>query len=143
MELFLLVLVALCGSVLAKPLEDGLWVFPDELENLTKKPNRFDFFQIKSVTSPKPDRKPKGRTTSETTTPLPDVLFHIPNCNCRFPPQYNPVCGSDGLSYVNAQMLKCARRCGNDVVIARIGACRGALVIKLRRVIRLFFNGYQ
>jgi hypothetical protein len=35
-------------------------------------------------------------------------------CNCPAPPQFNPVCGSDGVTYGNLQKLNCARSCGGS-----------------------------
>lgn len=35
-------------------------------------------------------------------------------CNCPAPPQFNPVCGSDGVTYGNLQKLNCARSCGRS-----------------------------
>ncbi|KAF7278122.1 uncharacterized protein LOC143190390 [Rhynchophorus ferrugineus] len=36
---------------------------------------------------------------------------------------YNPVCGSDGVTYDNIQKLQCAQRCGQNVQSVRIGSC--------------------
>ncbi|XP_069677909.1 agrin-like [Periplaneta americana] len=44
-------------------------------------------------------------------------------CNCPAPPQFNPVCGNDGVTYGNLQKLNCARSCGRNVRLAHNGAC--------------------
>nr|XP_014291768.1 uncharacterized protein LOC106690752 [Halyomorpha halys] len=67
-----------------------------------------------------------ARPGTVTTTAIPSgtFIFQVPgNCNCPAPPQYDPVCGTDGNTYVNRQKLDCARKCGFDVQAVRMGAC--------------------
>lgn len=45
-----------------------------------------------------------------TTTQSPRVRQCI--ANCQTTPQYSPVCGSNGIQYMNMEKLNCARRCG-------------------------------
>ncbi|KAJ9590097.1 hypothetical protein L9F63_016776 [Diploptera punctata] len=71
-----------------------------------------------------------GRPTP-ATTPLPDGATpavvdgngSLLGCNCPAPPQFNPVCGNDGVTYGNQQKLACARTCGRNVRLAYVGSC--------------------
>lgn len=44
--------------------------------------------------------------------PVVDGSGALLGCNCPAPPQFNPVCGNDGVTYGNLQKLNCARSCG-------------------------------
>lgn len=46
--------------------------------------------------------------------PVVDGSGSLLGCNCPVPPQFNPVCGSDGVTYGNLQKLNCARSCGKS-----------------------------
>ncbi|KAL0880026.1 hypothetical protein ABMA27_002524 [Loxostege sticticalis] len=46
-------------------------------------------------------------TTSEY---IRDCVF-----NCPKTPEYNPICGTDGVKYYNMGTLRCAQYCGVDV----------------------------
>ncbi|GFG33773.1 hypothetical protein Cfor_05117, partial [Coptotermes formosanus] len=56
--------------------------------------------------------------------PVVDGNGSLLGCNCPAPPQFNPVCGNDGVTYGNLQKLNCARSCGRNVRLSFIGACR-------------------
>ncbi|XP_049833273.1 serine protease inhibitor Kazal-type 1-like [Schistocerca gregaria] len=45
------------------------------------------------------------------------------DCPCSTTLQYDPVCGTDGVTYPNPQRLDCVRRCGKNVAIRFRGAC--------------------
>ncbi|XP_036220533.1 uncharacterized protein Kaz1-ORFB [Bactrocera oleae] len=75
-----------------------------------------------------PDRPGAGTTTttpappaSATTVPSPGYLACLRDCPTTM--EYNPVCGSDSQNYHNQARLDCAARCGQDVVLVRIGTC--------------------
>ncbi|PSN30837.1 hypothetical protein C0J52_20269 [Blattella germanica] len=78
--------------------------------------------------------RPTTRSSSvapTTPTPLDDGATpavvdgngSLLGCNCPAPPQFNPVCGSDGVTYGNLQKLYCAQNCGRRVRMAFMGAC--------------------
>ncbi|XP_075222322.1 uncharacterized protein LOC142324990 [Lycorma delicatula] len=92
---------------------------------------------------PRPRPRPQSTTTSTTTqrtgsdesntqsstngTQLtipnePSVINTVP-CDCRFINNYNPVCGTNGKTYANRQVLDCHRQCGIDVVFKKLGTC--------------------
>jgi hypothetical protein len=81
--------------------------------NAFSKPNLFlpptaddpdDIFIFDRPTSPNP--RPGTTPTTSTTTTTAEV------CDCPSTPEYNPVCGSDGMTYTNPGRLKCAIFCG-------------------------------
>nr|XP_034827318.1 GATA zinc finger domain-containing protein 14-like [Maniola hyperantus] len=43
--------------------------------------------------------------------------------DCPSTSEYNPVCGSNNITYFNEGKIKCARRCGIDIPTQRNGAC--------------------
>ncbi|CAG2056865.1 unnamed protein product, partial [Timema podura] len=55
-------------------------------------------------------RPPLNRRTT-TTTAAPSAPG-ADDCPCVTLQQYNPVCGTDGVTYSNPQKLNCARSCG-------------------------------
>ncbi|KDR23280.1 uncharacterized protein LOC110839526 [Zootermopsis nevadensis] len=55
--------------------------------------------------------------------PVVDGSGSLLGCNCPVPPQFNPVCGSDGVTYGNLQKLNCARSCGKNVRLRFMGNC--------------------
>ncbi|PNF28480.1 hypothetical protein B7P43_G15246 [Cryptotermes secundus] len=46
--------------------------------------------------------------------PVVDGNGSLLGCICPAPLQFDPVCGSDGVTYGNLQKLKCARSCGKS-----------------------------
>ncbi|XP_028174997.1 uncharacterized protein LOC114363471 isoform X1 [Ostrinia furnacalis] len=75
-----------------------------------------------------------GKTVSvPTTTISSDVIVFLDDeetpsqkeCvqNCPTTSEYNPVCGSDSVTYFNPGRLLCARNCGLNVRQTRIGSC--------------------
>lgn len=62
-------------------------------------------------------------TQGTTTTRAPQSYRRCLNA-CPRTYEYNPVCGTDGNTYSNAQTLKCARSCGQNVNLRRPGTCQ-------------------
>ncbi|XP_055372018.1 uncharacterized protein LOC129606000 isoform X2 [Condylostylus longicornis] len=58
-------------------------------------------------------------------TPRPVLTQQVRDClnACPTTNEYNPVCGSDQISYGNVQKLECASRCGQNVQVTRQGRC--------------------
>ncbi|CAB3254583.1 unnamed protein product [Arctia plantaginis] len=77
-------------------------------------------------------------TTTPPTTPLtvhaattrrnivnaaPMTLIEQCVKSCPVTPEYNPVCGTNNVNYMNPVHLLCVQMCGDDVKIARFGPC--------------------
>lgn len=61
--------------------------------------------------------RPARQEQETTTLPGPPTWATPPSqCvrNCQITPQYNPVCGTDGITYTNMARLKCEVRCGKS-----------------------------
>lgn len=54
------------------------------------------------------------RPTAGTTTTTASPEYRSCFSNCRTTPEYNPVCGTNGVTYDSAGRLSCARRCGTS-----------------------------
>ncbi|XP_069677910.1 uncharacterized protein [Periplaneta americana] len=76
-----------------------------------------DVFIFDRPTSPRPGTT---RRTTTTTTPASTATTA---CNCPSTDEFNPVCGSDRVTYSNPGRLKCAQLCGTDVNIKHYGSC--------------------
>ncbi|XP_023712746.1 agrin isoform X2 [Cryptotermes secundus] len=76
---------------------------------------------LSTTRAPKPVT---GASADDSATPsVVDGNGSLLGCDCPAPPQFNPVCGSDGVTYGNLQKLNCARSCGRNVRLSFIGAC--------------------
>jgi hypothetical protein len=53
-------------------------------------------------------------TVGGAVGPVVDGSGSLLGCDCPVPPQFNPVCGDDGVTYGNQQKLDCARSCGRS-----------------------------
>lgn len=91
--------------------------------NVNGRPNLFlppaaddpdDIFIFDRPTSPNP--RPLTTPSSTTTTT-------VGNCDCPSTPEFNPVCGSDAITYTNPGKLKCAIFCGTVVSLKHHGSC--------------------
>ncbi|CAH2004585.1 unnamed protein product [Acanthoscelides obtectus] len=90
---------------------DGKW-FQNEGGHFHN--NNRDFW--KRTTTPRP------RTT---TVPIPGSATRRSTCEdqCRATMEYNPVCGTNLVTYTNMQWYKCALRCGKRIDILAYRAC--------------------
>ncbi|KAI5636271.1 hypothetical protein NE865_11035 [Phthorimaea operculella] len=62
-------------------------------------------------------------TGATPSTPSSNAIIRCMG-NCPVTSEYNPVCGSDGVTYTNPGRLTCAKDCGANVVLLSKGACR-------------------
>ncbi|VEN60801.1 unnamed protein product [Callosobruchus maculatus] len=77
--------------------------------------NNGDFFVLRPTTS-------SPRTTP---IPIPGSATRRSTCEdqCQATMQYNPVCGTNSVTYTNIEWYKCARRCGKVFGIRMYTAC--------------------
>ncbi|XP_068082287.1 uncharacterized protein [Anabrus simplex] len=65
-------------------------------------------------------------TTTTTTTEraqLVDSNGTPRNCICLTTSEFNPVCGSNGVTYGSKTKLECGQRCGHNVELLYYGQC--------------------
>ncbi|KAF2903468.1 hypothetical protein ILUMI_02720 [Ignelater luminosus] len=62
------------------------------------------------------------RASRQMSTPV-DIGIARCVASCKTLPQYDPVCGSDGVSYHNVYKLRCAQRCGKRIRPLYRAAC--------------------
>ncbi|GLV31633.1 uncharacterized protein CBL_07394 [Carabus blaptoides fortunei] len=70
----------------------------------------------------------RTQTTTSSRPPFPNALARRPplceeTCNARTTPEYNPVCGDNGVTYNNNARLDCASSCGERVQMLHLGRC--------------------
>lgn len=53
---------------------------------------------------------------STTTVAIPGMETTRSSCEdrCRVTPQFDPICGSNGVTYANIEWFRCAQRCGRS-----------------------------
>ncbi|KAL4709457.1 hypothetical protein ACJJTC_019754 [Scirpophaga incertulas] len=62
-------------------------------------------------------------TPNPTTTTLSAASIRLCMLSCPVTSEYNPVCGTNGLTYPNPSRLECAKGCGLDVQLAYKSRC--------------------
>ncbi|XP_075222325.1 uncharacterized protein LOC142324992 isoform X2 [Lycorma delicatula] len=62
-------------------------------------------------------------TTSSSPTPPSRPIENECTRRCFTTPAFNPVCGTDKITYVNPTRLNCAKDCGQRVEISHYGNC--------------------
>lgn len=83
----------------------------------------------------------RGRPVIVPTDPPDQIIFEDkPNeteeqrqCvqDCTTSSEYNPVCGTNNVTYFNPGKFKCARECGVDVFIKQDGRCPGGNSVRI------------
>nr|XP_022919795.1 ras guanine nucleotide exchange factor P-like [Onthophagus taurus] len=60
-----------------------------------------------------------------STVPIPGMATTRSPCEnaCRITQEYNPVCGTNGITYANERWLRCAQNCGRSVEVSYYGSC--------------------
>ncbi|XP_059225347.1 uncharacterized protein LOC106092333, partial [Stomoxys calcitrans] len=74
-----------------------------------------------AATTPAPANPASTAAPSPRTTASPRYLSCLQGCPSTM--EYNPICGSDMISYHNNGRLTCAQRCGKNVAALRAGTC--------------------
>ncbi|CAH0553537.1 unnamed protein product [Brassicogethes aeneus] len=69
-----------------------------------------------------PARKIRQADFTTTTTPSPSYTRCLNNCLTT--QEYNPVCGTDSVTYQNEAKIRCAQRCGKSTEISFRGTCQ-------------------
>ncbi|XP_012283432.1 uncharacterized protein LOC105701339 [Orussus abietinus] len=107
---FSAILTSYCGSTPDD--DDTPWVWESNQENGLPKP------ATSTMTT-------KLEGTTATVSPTTESSVDTPRTcpQCLITPEYNPVCGTNKVTYNNPNALKCAKFCGQDVDLLFYGAC--------------------
>ncbi|XP_054004392.1 four-domain proteases inhibitor-like [Hylaeus anthracinus] len=109
-----LALVVLSGSTIAFPQTDNGFVF----DGPVSRPST----TMRSSTAADP-MVTTTSTSAPTTTATPDPQLQACIRTCPTTPEYNPVCGTDRVTYDNPGLMSCAAFCGKDVTRSYYGPC--------------------
>ncbi|KAF5297619.1 hypothetical protein FQR65_LT09946 [Abscondita terminalis] len=87
--------------------------------------SQFDFDDLDFNVNNNNNNNQQPTTQRATTTTRAPAQFAncFQNCRQRSTSQYNPVCGTNGESYTNMGLLRCAQSCGLRVEFASPGTC--------------------
>ncbi|RZF46572.1 hypothetical protein LSTR_LSTR002904 [Laodelphax striatellus] len=97
------------------------------------RPNRFSTSTSSAATTARTTTAGARRTTTSgssdasgtsTTTPRPSPEQTQCVSRCPASTEYNPVCGSNRMTYNNPGRLRCAASCGTNVQLSHYGVCR-------------------
>ncbi|XP_011066522.1 PREDICTED: uncharacterized protein LOC105153408 [Acromyrmex echinatior] len=106
--LFYLLLIATSSFVIT--------AFPQNLDNTPVEMAQVEPVALKS--------NGKQENTSSADCTIPDSRNTPCMLNCPMNRNdCNPVCGTDGVSYINQNELACARHCGKNVKLLHNGIC--------------------
>ncbi|KAJ0183190.1 hypothetical protein K1T71_001166 [Dendrolimus kikuchii] len=78
-------------------------------------------------------RHKRQATNNEPTTSPPAATtpagFNICYGSCNRTPEYNPVCGSNNVTYDNIGRFSCAQACGLQITLKRNSPCANTLAV--------------
>ncbi|XP_076241649.1 uncharacterized protein LOC143183804 [Calliopsis andreniformis] len=124
--------VALSGSVLTFP-QSGIPSGFDEYTELdgftfdgpVDRPSGGSVQDRNTMTSNAPSTTSRTTTTTTSPAPAPTPAATQDQCirMCPKTPEYNPICGTDGVVYDSPGQMTCAVQCGRDVSIGYYGPC--------------------
>ncbi|XP_019871513.1 four-domain proteases inhibitor [Aethina tumida] len=77
---------------------------------------------IVQLTLGSPARVVRQAESTTTTTAAPE--YTACNTRCLTTLEYNPVCGTDGVTYSNMGRLRCAQQCGKRTELNFRGTCQ-------------------
>ncbi|XP_063362792.1 mucin-2-like [Cydia amplana] len=85
--------------------------------------------QVPTTRAPQPTRPVTTSTTTVRPTTTDRSLLDLVICirACPTTSEYNPVCGTNNVTYNNPGALQCARNCGINVGVARQAPCPRAV----------------
>lgn len=81
--------------------------------------------------------------TSEATTEAVNKVEKLADCirTCPVTGEYNPVCGTNNVTYTNPARLECARNCGVNVQLTRSKSCTSPLTEDEKKIISDSYGG--
>ncbi|KAG5883174.1 hypothetical protein JTB14_018191 [Gonioctena quinquepunctata] len=86
--------------------------------------NNFDTWENNNGIGRQLPESPPATSGNTNGRPSPTLARCVDSCRTTTLAHYNPVCGSNGISYDNRAKLECAARCGTNVQFVRLGTCQ-------------------
>ncbi|KAK9874681.1 hypothetical protein WA026_005501 [Henosepilachna vigintioctopunctata] len=108
-------------TVSSRPVTNSINSFPNQRRPASQR--RWPVRQRPSISSW--DNSNPQSSVSSSTPAVPGMQTRMPPCEeaCQTTPEYNPLCGSDNVTYNNMGRFNCAVSCGKNIRIEYRGAC--------------------